>query len=580
MILVTTPAELSDVAARLAPLRAIGVDFETTSLDPYCGRIRLVQLSDGEETWVIDLDEIAPDDRAPLADLLAAPRPVKVAHNAKFEAKWFRHTFGRDMGSVFDTFLASQIISAGDRNHRHSLENVAWVYLDIHMDKTEQKSDWSGPLTESQLRYAAEDAEVMLPLRSAMIERLKADRLIRVAALEFDIVPVIAAMELEGMYLDRDMWLALVDEAREARDRYADELQDMLASGNPQQGLFFRPDINLDSGPQMKKALRDIGVPIEDTLRDWKIRPLAPDYPAIAKLLDYRKVAKQLSSFGENILSFIHDRTGRMHPEFWQIGAQTGRFSSRNPNVQQIPHDDKYRACFRAPEGRVFIVADYSQIELRILAHLAEDPAFIEAYRNQDDLHTVTAAAVFDVDKDDVTPKQRSYGKSLNFGVVYGMGPGRFSLITGVPKADAARMIDAFWRKYAASHSWLERMGDYTATRGTARTASGRLARFDVDTTDHNKIEGIRRNGKNTPIQGTGADIVKRALRLLHDALAGTSGRIVNTVHDEIVVEADEADAEAVMSIVERSMIRAGEEFITAVPIEVGAAISPAWSKP
>src|SRR5206468_4508762 len=177
-------------------------------------------------------------------------------------------------------------------------------------------------------------------------------------------------------------------------------------------------EINLDSQVQVSDALVGLGVPMPDTTRAWQLQPLANQYPVVAKLLEYRGVAKSLSSFGENILEFIEPATGRVHADFRQIGAPTGRFSCSNPNLQQIPHETVYRRCFRAPEGRKLVIADYSQIELRILADFSEDKNFIDAFVSGADFHAATAAQIFRIKPEDVTAEQRTFAKRLNFGVI------------------------------------------------------------------------------------------------------------------------------------------------------------------
>ena len=240
-----------------------------------------------------------------------------------------------------------------------------------------------------------------------------------------------------------------------AQARYADELQDMLSAGVAQASLFGRPEINLDSQQQVTDALVGLGVPVPETTRAWQLQPLAEQYPVVAKLLEYRGVAKAASSFGENILEFIEPKTGRIHADFRQIGAPTGRFSCSNPNLQQIPHEEEYRRCFRAPEGRKLVIADYSQIELRILADFSEDKNFIDAFVSGADFHAATAAQVFGIKAEDVTPDQRSFAKRLNFGVVYGIGASRFAMMTGLSQTDAENTMRRYFATYPRMDEWL-----------------------------------------------------------------------------------------------------------------------------
>lgn len=343
----------------------LGFDTETTELSPYDGTLRLVQLSTGRDTKVIDLMPFAARgdlrtsaELAPLRDLLAAPKPIKIAHNAKFDAKWISHHLGAQLGGTFDTLLASQLIAAGDDGRRHSLAEVTSHFLGTELDKSEQVSDWSQPeLSQAQIEYAARDAATMIPLREKIVEKLKSDELVKVAKIEFDCVVPIAEMELNGFYLDAARWREQLDRVKIEQAKVADQLQQMLSAGVAQGSLFGITEINLDSQTQVTDALKNLGVPVPATTRGWQLQPLAADYPVVGKLLEYRGVAKSLSSFGETILEFINPKTGRLHADFRQIGAPTGRFSCSKPNIQQIPHEENYRRCFRAPEGKKLIIA-------------------------------------------------------------------------------------------------------------------------------------------------------------------------------------------------------------------------------
>ncbi len=576
---------------KLATLPVVGFDTETTSLDPYAGRIRLVQLSapNGGGAYIFDLDCLAPngdglptcDALAPLRQLLAASRPVKIAHNAKFDAKWTKHHLGVELCGVFDTMLASQLVSAGDTDERHSLAVVAERYLGEAVDKSEQVSDWSGELSDAQLTYAARDAALMLPLRERLVERLKGEELIRVAQLEFECVMPVACLELAGIFLDAARWREQIETVKTRRAVLAEDLQDMLSIGTLQGSLFAnaRTDINLDSHTQLTAALKLLGVPVPDSTRNWKLQPLAAEYPVVAKLLEYRTMQKSLTSYGENILNDINPVTNRIHANFHQIGAPTGRFACNSPNVQQVPHAFEYRRCFRAPAGRKLIISDYSQVELRILAHVTGDQGFIDAFNSGADLHRVTAAQVFNTPLDAVTKEQRDFAKRLNFGVVYGIGAQRFSMMTGLSLSEAEGILARYFQTYRALDAWLREAARRAVRDRTARTLSGRLARFKFDAEDRQAASLAQRNGKNMPIQGASADILKRALRLLHDNLKDTTARVVNIVHDEIVVEADATQAEEITKLVEDAMCAAGAEFVTRVPIKVESQIADEWVK-
>jgi DNA polymerase-1 len=323
-----------------------------------------------------------------------------------------------------------------------------------------------------------------------------------------------------------------------------------------------------------------LGIPLPDSTRNWKLQPLAAQYPVVAKLLEYRTMQKALTSYGQNMIEFINPKTGRLHADFRQIGAPTGRFACTNPNIQQVPHAVEYRRCFMGhPEGRRLVIADYSQIELRILAEFSGDEGFINAFRSGADLHRVTAAQVFNVTAEQVSKEQRDFAKRLNFGVVYGIGAQRFSMMTGLEVSEAENVLRRYFATYRGLDSYLREAASRAVNDKEARTGSGRLVRFNYDPSDRQQVSMTQRNGKNAPIQGTSADILKRALRLLNDELRETSGQIVNIIHDEIVVEVDAAEAPDIAQRVERAMIAAGEEYLQTVPVVVESQIATEWTK-
>jgi len=565
----------------------LGFDVETTELDPYKGDLRLVQLSDGKNTKVIDLkpfkdrgDLLTSAELAPLRDLLASNKQTKIAHNAKFDCKWVRHHLGAEVGSVYDTYLASILISAGEGERRHGLADVVQFFLGQTLDKTEQVSNWAAAeLTTSQIEYAARDAAIMPEVREKLDDRIALDGLATVLKLENECVMPIAEMELNGFYLDKERWREQLAVVTKAQAKFADELQDMLSAGVAQASLFGRAEINLDSQAQVTDALVGLGIPMPNTTRAWELQPLAEKYPPVAKLLEYRAVAKAMSSFGENILEFIEPATGRIHADFRQIGAPTGRFSCSSPNLQQIPHEQEYRRCFTAPEGRSLVIADYSQIELRILADFSEDKSFIQAFESGQDFHAATAAQIFGITEADVSTDQRSFAKRLNFGVVYGLGASRFAMMTGLTQTQAEDTLRRYFSTYPRMDEWLRVQSKNVLTERSARTRSGRMARMSFDENDRGSIGSAQRYAKNMPIQGTSADILKRALRLLHDDIRETSAKLVNIVHDEIIVECDAAESEQTVKILESAMLRAGEQFVSRVPIKVDVHTAEEWTK-
>jgi DNA polymerase I-like protein with 3'-5' exonuclease and polymerase domains len=580
--LVTDTEGLSRAIETLSRQEFIGFDTETTELDPRDGELRLVQMAAGSNVYVIDLRQFGEHGVAalePLRELIRAKSPVKIAHNAKFDSKWSMHHLKAEPGAVFDTYLGSQVAAAGDSDRRHSLAEAVSNFLGQELDKTQQKSDWSGELSNSQIEYAAKDAAILLPLREKIVEKLTQDELGECAELEFECVVPVAKMELTGIYLDKELWNDQIAEAAKKQAALADELQDALSAGAAQTNLFGRAEINLDSQQQVLEALQGIGIKIGDSTRHEVLESFSEKHPILKKLIEYRAQQKSLSSFGANILEYIRPETGRIHADFRQIAAPSGRFSCSHPNLQQIPQGKEYRRCFSAPVGRKLIVADYSQIELRILADFSNDLGLIRAFESGVDFHSATAAQVFGVKPEEVTAEQRAFAKRLNFGVVYGIGAARFADMTKMSENEAGNMLRRYFNTYPQLDAWLRKTAEQVMQERLVRTASGRAMRFRFDVNDSATIGGAKRAGKNMPIQGTSADILKRALRRLHDEMAGTSARLVNIVHDEIMVEADENEAADIAAKVEKAMLFAGRQYVKNAPIKVDTRVSDAWVK-
>ncbi|HKX31205.1 MAG TPA: DNA polymerase [Blastocatellia bacterium] len=577
--LITRGDDLSKVMAALRAEPVLGLDTETTGLDPHTSRLRLLQLATPRESFIFDLFRVKPEEIRPVLELLAAPRPIKVAHNAKFDAKFLLKHCGVRLDGIFDTYLASALISAGAEHERHGLEAVANRYLDLQIDKQPQLSDWSRDLSEYQLEYAARDAVVILPLREKLLAKLDELELMRTAELEFSCVLAMAGMELAGVYLDAGRWRELIARIRAAHDRVTEELQRELGAGLPQMSLFDAPpSINLDSPAQVKDALARLGIEVEDT-RDWRLQKLARSHPVIEKLLEHRSLSKNLSSYGEGILDYIHPVTGRVHADFRQIGTPTGRITTSSPSLQQIPHTAEYRSCFRAPAGRKLIVADYSQVEMRILADFSGDAALLAAFDSGADLHRMTAAQMFGIPLDQVTPRQRESAKGLNYGLVYGMGAEGLAGRIESSVKEAEELIEKYFVAYSGVARWLQTAADRAVREGRSRTASGRLWIFHLDPRDRQQLGALKRVGKNAPIQGTASDIFKRATTLLDRALLDQDAQIVNSIHDEIVVECEESIAPQVKATMTRMMEDGARAFLSRVPVSVEAVIADSWIK-
>jgi len=573
--LVTDASGLAGIAQTLADVEAVGVDIETTSLSPRDGRMRLLQLATPEMTFVIDVFET--EDLTPLNEVLEGG-PVKALHNSKFDYAFLKAERGITLSPIFDTMLAAQLLAGGNQGLSYALDAVAERHAGIEVDKSARREDWSGELSETQIEYAARDAAVLLPLREQLAEELEKEKLGRVSEIEFRAVAAIAEMELSGVKLDLKKWQELEKTIRKRRDEAAlalDAQFPMPEGMLPLEGLG--PRLNLNSPQQITDAFRSLGIDLPDT-KVWTL--LKIDHPAAKLLLEYRELQKKLGTYLETYPSFIHPKTGRIHANFLQCRVPTGRLACTSPNIQQIPHEDEFRSCFVAEQNNVLVIADYSQIELRILAEVSEDPAFVRAFREGDDLHRMTAATMFGVERDEITKEQRSAAKRINFGLMYGRGPKSLSAQLGTNEERARGLIDEYFANYPKVQRFLQSTASRTMKTGTLRTLSGRVRKFGNTSGLGNTERGaLRREAMNFPIQGASADIAKLALLYIREELQGLDACLINCIHDEFVVECAEEVAPDVAERSKTAMNKAGEEILEKVPVEVEVAISREWRK-
>ncbi len=570
--LVTDAADLATIAEALQGAEFVGVDLETTALSPRDGRIRLLQIATPDETHVIDVFEVG--DLSPLKDVLEGG-PVKVLHNAKFDYSFLKAEHGISLSPIFDTMLAAQLLAGGNQGPSFSLEAVAEREAGIELDKSARREDWSGKLSEGQIEYAARDAKVLLPLREKLAEGLEKDELLRISKIEFAAVASIAEMELAGVKLDVARWKELEKVVRKRRDEKALELDAQFPEPEgmlPLEGLG--PRLNLNSPQQITDAFRSLGIELSDT-KVWTL--LKVDHPAAKLLLEYRELQKKLGTYLETYPKFVDGKDGRIHANFLQCRVPTGRLACTNPNIQQIPHEDEFRRCFVAEEGYTFVIADYSQVELRILAEVSGDPAFVEAFQNGDDLHRVTAATMYGVTMDEVSKDQRSAAKRINFGLMYGRGAKSLSAQLGTDEERGRQLIDEYFANYPKVRSFLQKTASRAVRDRTLRTIAGRLRKFGDSTFDDKGA--MRREAMNYPIQGASADIAKLALVYVREDLEGLDARLVNCIHDEFVVECREDIAGEVAERTSAAMTRAGSAILKKVPTEVEVVTSREWRK-
>ncbi|MEB3328270.1 MAG: DNA polymerase [Candidatus Sericytochromatia bacterium] len=571
---VEDPEGLAEVAASLAPQEACGVVVAPGAPSPLEGRPRLLALATPDMTWLLDLQPLS--DLGPLAAVLAAPRPIKVCHHAKPALRWLG-AGGLRVGGLFDTLLASQLLH---EDERHELPDLTWRWLGVAVERGALALPPAGPLADAQLGRAAREARLLLELRRVLRPRLLDAGLARVAMLEFGVVPAVAAMEQAGVLLDVAAWRALLRRVEAERDALEARLLALLAGTRAQLALLpeVAPPLNLSSSQQVRAALAHLGVAVPDT-SEASLQAVRDAHPVVPLLLAHRHAQKAVSSYGEGMLAHVHPRTGRLHATFTQLQTSTGRFSCSQPNLQNIPADAAHRACFVAPPGHRLVVADYSQMELRILAELSGDAAFRRAFEQGLDLHRMTASEMFWVPYNEVKPAQRSAAKGINFGLVYGRGAASLAGELGVSVERARELIARYFETYRGVEAWLRTTARTAIEARELRSLAGRRARYAFDAQDRAAVAAVERAGKNFPIQATNSDILKQAMAWLPARLAPLGARLVNCIHDELVVEAPIDRAEAAAAALRATMQEAGGAFLQTTPVEVDVKVAASWEK-
>jgi DNA polymerase-1 len=565
-LLVTDPAALPAVIQAVHESPLVGVDCETTGLDPRSDRVRLLTLTcdttdGGTVTYVVDCFAVDP---APLWPALAAV-PI-VGHNLSFDLQFLaRHGF--EPGECRDTMLMSQVLYAGERGLRHRLADCCERELGEAVSKELQASDWSGILSADQLAYAARDALLTRRLHDVLAPKLAEADLTGTATLENRTLPAVAWMAGAGVAFDRDGWLALAGEARSEADRL-EALLNALAPERYDETSTRPVGWNWSSPKQVMEALAELGVGVVNTT-DEVLAEVG--HPVAGLLRGYRAAKKLATTYGEGWLRTGYS-DGRVHAQWGQAFACSGRMSCSRPNLQQLPRDPRYRGCVVAPAGRVLVKADYNQIELRIAAKVADERNMLEAYRRGDDLHTLTARRV--LGREEVSPADRQIAKSLNFGLLFGMGAARLRQYArsnfGVDLTDeqAVGYRAEFFKAYPWLSRWHARAGRSRGESVATRTLGGRR-RLAVD----RFTEKL-----NTPVQGTGADGLKAALALLWERRAECPGAVpVLAVHDEVAVECDADRADAVAAWLKRAMLDGMEPLVAPVPVEVEVTTALTW---
>ncbi len=580
---------------KLQKAELIAFDTETTSLDPM--QAELVGLS-----FAVDLFEAiyipvghnypgAPEqlDRETVLEalkpLLEGKKPKKVGQHIKYDMNVLSRYGLAVQGVVFDTMLESYVLNS--TGSRHDMDTLALKYLGhqtTHYEEIAGKGakqiSFSQVSIEDAGHYAAEDADITLRLHQHLWPRLQAEPALEkvLVELEIPLIPVLARMEQAGVLIDGKL---LLQQSTELAKRMLElEGQAHDAAGQPfnlgspkqlQQILFEKLEL-----PVIRKTPKGQPSTAEDVLRE-----LADNYELPKLILEHRSISKLKSTYTDKLPAQINPHSGRVHTSYHQAVASTGRLSSSNPNLQNIPirtpQGRKIRKAFIAPPGNVILAADYSQIELRIMAHLSGDEGLLKAFHDGVDVHRATAGEVFGEDYDKVSDDQRRAAKAINFGLMYGMSAFGLARQLDISRPEAQEYMDTYFSRYPAVQGFMEKTREQAREQGYVETLFGRrLYLPEINASNMMRRQGAERAAINAPMQGTAADIIKIAMIKVDDWIQSDQpgARLVMQVHDELVLEVEEAQLNDVRSAVIEHMSTAAD---LDVPLLVDADSGPDW---
>mgnify|MGYP005855911371 CR=1 FL=1 len=593
---IKTQEGLQHVYNSLVNEPVLGVDTETTGLDPYTCKLVLFQIGSAKYSFVVEAKFIK--DWSLMIKLLTNPKQLKVLQNAKFDYKIIKVHLGCEIENIFDTMVAESLLVCGlPRNeNKVSLEFLTKKYIGATLEKEVRKTFFrftGASVTDEQARYAALDIIVMFPIFEKQYELLKKNNLLKVAKLEFKVIKIVGNMELRGFHIDVDKWRSHIKKLEADKILIAKELQEAIRPYYNMNtiDLFgnYSDAINLNSQVQLMDLFNNkLGLNVAST----GVKVLTGlKHPIAQLMLKYRQLEKLISAFGETVLEKINPVTKRLHPDYMQMGTDTGRFSCSNPNLQQIPSKGEasiFRTFFTAPPGRMLVTCDYSQQEMRVLADMSSDDTLLEAYLSGKDLHSLTAAQMYGLeyteDFKDVHKDLRQAAKTINFGLVYGRGPGSLAQQLGVTIDEAKALVEKYFEKLPKVGNWLENSAKKGIENGYVETLLGRKRYFvppdPADPNFNKQKSSIERASKNMPIQGTSADMTKLAMINIEEKfkLAKIDGGIIHTLHDEIVSEVPSHRAKEAFEIQRDEMINAGKAFLSRCPIDAEGGFGHVWS--
>jgi DNA polymerase-1 len=595
--IILSQADFDVWLAKLRAAKIFAFDTETTSLNYMQARVVGVSFAvdAGEAAYLpfghdyLDVpDQLAEVSvLAQLKPLLEDPDHYKVGQNLKYDANVLLNHGITLRGIHDDTMLASYVLDS--TGSRHDMDTLALKYLDhstIHFEDIAGKG--AKQITFNQIAleqagpYAAEDADITLRLYQTLLPKIQQhEGLLAVYRnIELPLVPVLSRIERNGAYVDRELLskqsheLGMKMQALE-KEAYALAGGEFNLASPKQLGeiLFERLQI-----PVTKKTPKGAPSTAEEVLVE-----LAHDYPLPKVILEHRGMAKLKSTYTDKLPLQIDPKTGRIHTSYHQAVAATGRLSSSDPNLQNIPirsaEGRRIRQAFIAPPGYVILAADYSQIELRIMAHLSGDRGLVEAFSRGEDIHRATAAEVFGVSTDEVSDEQRRNAKAINFGLIYGMSAFGLARQLHLGRKEAQQYIDLYFERYPGVLRYMDETRVSASEKGYVETLFGRRLHLpEINARNGMRRQAAERTAINAPMQGTAADIIKRAMIAVDEYLSSSNvdAKMIMQVHDELVLEVAPADLETVQTEVVRLMMAAAD---LAVPLEVGVGVGANWDE-
>jgi DNA polymerase-1 len=592
---VNTEAELDQWIARLSAAPLFAIDTETTSLEYMKAEIVGVSFATapGIAAYLPLKHDYAgaPDqlDReaslAKLKPLLESEKHLKVGHHLKYDAHVL-HNHGIELaGMRFDSMLESYVWNSVQR---HDMDSASERYLGIrtiHYEDVAGKGAKQIPFSqvsvEKASEYSAEDSDVTLRLHEVLWPQIAAVPALKALyeGIEQPLVPVLKRMEEHGVLLDRQM---LKIQSGELGKR----LMEVLGQAHKEAGAPF----NLDSPKQLGTILFEkMQLPVvrktptgQPSTAEDVLEELAESYPLPKLILEHRNLSKLKSTYTDKLPEQINEKTGRVHTSYHQAVAATGRLSSQDPNLQNIPirtpEGRRIRQAFVAPPGHVLLAADYSQIELRIMAHLSGDEGLLKAFAGDQDIHQATASEVFGTPLAEVSADQRRSAKAVNFGLIYGMSAFGLAAQLGIPRGTAQEYIDLYFARYPGVKRYMEETRAQAKAQGYVETVFGRrLYLPDINARNKQFQQAAERAAINAPMQGTAADIIKRAMISVDRmCAAGDAARLIMQVHDELVLEVEAARVADVGAAVREHMMNAAA---LRVPLRVDLGTGPDWDK-